>query len=197
MVPVRMLAAAVLALGGAAAGAAERVGVPGSSTTYPAYLEAAGGGKTIRFNLTGVALRKKLVFNVYTIGSYLVEGTAVRTAEDLAAADSLKSLHLVMERTVEGKDMASAFETAIRQNYPAPAFEAEVGQLVQLMNAHNAEKGDYIVLTHTPGVGLRCLMPGKVDFTIKNPQFSKAVWDVYLGRNNLGEAIKKGLVSRL
>ena len=27
--------------------------------------------------------------------------------------------------------------------------------------------------------------------------FSRAVWDIYLGRNNLGEGIKKGLVSRV
>ena len=46
-------------------------------------------------------------------------------------------------------------------------------------------------------VGLHVAMPGKVDFLIKNPKFSKAVWDVYLGKNNVGEAVKKGLTSRL
>ena len=27
--------------------------------------------------------------------------------------------------------------------------------------------------------------------------FARAVWEIYLGPNNLGESIKKGLVSRL
>ena len=31
----------------------------------------------------------------------------------------------------------------------------------------------------------------------QNPHFSRAVWDMYLGRNNVSDSIKKGLVSRL
>jgi hypothetical protein len=37
----------------------------------------------------------------------------------------------------------------------------------------------------------------KGEFTIDNPAFSQAVWDIYLGKNNIGEGIKKGLTSRL
>jgi hypothetical protein len=135
--------------------------------------------------------------NVYAVASYVQEGASVRTAEQLVEVDCVKRLHLVMERAVEGKDMAAAFQSAIRANHPAPAFAAEVEQLTRLLQGDSARKGDHIFLTHLPGVGLHVSMPGKADFTIRNPAFSRAVWDVYLGRNNLGEGIKKGLVSRI
>ncbi|MFQ3652424.1 MAG: chalcone isomerase family protein, partial [Gemmataceae bacterium] len=58
-------------------------------------------------------------------------------------------------------------------------------------------KGDNIYLTHLPGTGLHISVPGKADFLIKNTKFSQAIWEIYLGKNNLGENIKKGLVNRL
>jgi hypothetical protein len=33
--------------------------------------------------------------------------------------------------------------------------------------------------------------------TIPNDKFARAVWEVYLGRKNLGSSIKTGLTSRL
>jgi hypothetical protein len=147
--------------------------------------------------LTGVAMRTKLFVNVYAIGSYVQEGVKVGSAEELAAVDCAKRLHLFMERTVDGKDLAEAFRAAIRMNYPEPAFNDEVATLVQHMQGTSAARGEHIALTHIPGVGLHCIVVGKTDFVIKNPRFSQAVWDIYLGKKNLGENIKKGLTSRL
>jgi hypothetical protein len=192
-----MLAAALVLLGGVGAFAAELVGVHGSDTRFTTTMESTAGGKPAKLVLTGVALRQKFFFNVYAIGSYVREGAGVRSAEELAAADCPKCLHLVMERALEGKDMAEAFQTAIRANYPEPAFAEEVSTLVQTMRAETVSRGDHIYLTHIPDVGLQCRIIGKTEFLIKNPQFSRALWDIYLGKNNLGEAIKKALVSRL
>jgi hypothetical protein len=192
---VMVVAVAALAAGGASA--AELVGVHGTSTRFTSTMEATVGDKPVRLLLTGAAVRQKVFVNVYAVASYVQEGVAVRTPERLAEVDCVKRLHLVMERAVDGKDMAAAFQAAIRANYPEPAFAAEVEQLTRMMQGDAAKKGDHIFLTHQPGVGLHCSMPGKADFTIRNPAFSRAVWDIYLGKNNLGEGIKKGLVSRV
>ncbi|MHB1424192.1 MAG: chalcone isomerase family protein [Gemmataceae bacterium] len=177
--------------------AVELVGVPGSGTHYTTTMDISIGGKPVHLVLTGVALRQKLFFNVYTLGSYVLEGAALHTAEDLAALDRPKQLHLVMERDVAGGDIAEAFSVAIRQNYPTPNFNEEVNRLVEVMREIEFKKGDHIYLTHQPGIGLRCQVIGKGDFTIENPDFSRAIWDIYLGKNNIGDGIKKGLVSRL
>jgi hypothetical protein len=102
-----------------------------------------------------------------------------------------------MERDVDGKDMAEAFKAAIRMNYPAPAFERELTMLTDYMRNHPVKKGDEVLLTHVPGVGLHVKLPGQGQIMIDNPAFPHAVWNIYLGKNNLGDAIKRGLTSRL
>lgn len=191
------LLAGLLGLAVSASFAGELVGVPGSYTQYPADVDASVGGKAVKLSLTGTAMRSKFILNVYAIGSYVQAGSGVKTAEDVIAADTVKRLHLVMERTVEGKDLAEAFRSAVRMNHPEPVFKDEVGTLVSFMRSTSVRKGEHIHLTHVPGVGLHCSVAGKADFLIKNVKFAQAVWEIYLGKNNLGEHIKKGLVSRL
>jgi hypothetical protein len=198
MVSSRLIAVALVALaGGAGLMAADQVGVPGSATTFPSQAETSLGGPAVKLRLTGTAMRTKYLFNVYALASYVVEGVKVGSPEELAAIDRSKQLHLVMERNVDGKDMAEAFRAAIRMNYPEPVFNDEVATLVQFIRSIDAQKGDHVYLTHVPGVGLHCYVAGKGAIQIKNLAFSRAVWDMYLGKNNLGEQIKKGLVSRL
>lgn len=193
----RLLSAALLLVCAASVGAVELVGVHGSNTQYTTTMDITIGEKSYHLVLTGVALREKFFFNVYTIGSYVLEGAAVHSAEELAAVNQPKQLHLIMERDVAGSDIAEAFLIAIRQNYPTPYFNEEVNRLVGMMREIQFKKGDHIYLTHQPGIGLRCQVIGKGDFMIENPDFSRAVWDIYFGKNNIGEGIKKGLTSRL
>jgi len=176
---------------------AQNVGVSGSSVTYPAVSDIKVGDKTVKTVLTGTALRTKLIVNVYAIGSYVEEGAGVRSAMDLVTCDKYKRLHLVMERSISGSDFAEAFRSAVRLNYNAPMFQEEIDTLVAYMKTTSLRKGDHIFLTHVPGVGIHIHSPGKADFLIKNTKFSQAIWEIYLGKNNLGDAIKKGLVSRL
>jgi hypothetical protein len=176
---------------------AQNVPVPGSYVTYPASTQVKVGDREVKTLLTGTAMRTKIIVNVYAIGSYVEEGAGVKTADDLLTTDKLKRLHLVMERTVTGADFAEAFRSAVRMNYNAPMFNEEIDSLVAFMKTTSLRKGEQIYLTAVPGVGLHVSVVGKADFLIKNPKFSQAIWEIYLGKNNLGDTIKKGLVNRL
>jgi chalcone isomerase-like protein len=176
---------------------AEEVGVSGSDIKYESELKADVGDKKVNLVLTGTALRKKLFFNVYTIGSYVQEGAGVHDGDELAGKNCPKQLHLVLERDVKGSDMADALRSAIRANYDDPQFAGELKMLVEFMGKLDIKKGDNVRLTHVPGKGLHADIEGKAQLLIENPSFSKAVWDIYFGKNNLGDAIKKALVARL
>jgi hypothetical protein len=173
------------------------VNVPGTGISYPSAIRHKVGGRDTTLVLTGVALRKKLVFNVYTIGSYLEIGAKVSSPEELANLDAAKQLHLVMERDMSGKDLAAAFRAAVRMNHAAPSFEQELATLDAFLQKLDVKQGDQLWLTTLPGVGFHGSLAGKSDITIKNVAFARAVWEIYLGRNNLGAPIKAGLVSRL
>jgi hypothetical protein len=191
-----LLVAALAALPGAAA-LAETVAVDGSDTSYETKIEPSVGGKAVKMALTGVALRKRLVFKVYTIGSYVECGAGVRSAEDLASADVPKQLHLVMERDVGGAELADAVEKAIHKGRGDDAFPDELKSLRETMKAMELKKGDHVRLTNVPKKGITCDVAGKKQLLIENADFSRAVWEIYLGKKNIDDDIKKALVSRL
>jgi hypothetical protein len=193
----RVLLVAALAALPAAMALGETVAVDGSDTSYETKIEPTIGGKAVKMDLTGAALRKRLVFKVYTIGSYVEAGAGLRSAEDLAAADVPKQLHLVMERDVDGNELADAVEKAIHKGRGDDAFPEELKSLHDTMKALELKKGDNIRLTNIPKKGITCDVAGKKQLLIENSDFSRAVWEIYLGKKNIDDDIKKALVSRL
>ncbi len=154
-------------------------------------------GKSVKLALTGSALRKKYGFSVYTVASYMVEGTKVRDAEELAKADIAKQLHLIFERDVDGQSIATSFRGSIATNHPAPAFKNELAKLEQYFLAHSAKQNDHLWLTNIPGVGLGCQFSGQPGVVIDGVSFSQAIWRTYLGPNSISVAITEGLTSRI
>jgi hypothetical protein len=182
----------------AVARADDHISVPGSSLKYPPNVtQDVGGGKMVKMRITGVALRKRLGFSVYVVGSYLDENAKAGSAEELIAVEAPKELILTMERDVDGKDLADAFTTAIRKNYPGDAFAAEIEKLMGLLGSNQAKKGDRVLLLSVPNVGLYALHIGHKDVFIANPAFAKAIWEIFLGKHPVTEEVKRGLVSRL
>lgn len=178
------------------AAAADKVGVSGSDVQYPTEATATVGNKKFPQKLTGTAMRKRAFFNVYTIGSYVSTDFKGTTADELASADVCKQLHLVVQRNVGGDDMANAFRTAIRANYP-DGYETELKKLCDMISAQDVAKNENVWITHIPGYGLHVTLVGKKSEYIPGVKFAKAVWEIYLGPKNVGEAVKKALVSRL
>ncbi|KAJ3048459.1 hypothetical protein HK102_012684 [Quaeritorhiza haematococci] len=189
-----LLAAALLGLCGAAIAADATVTI--GSTRYPTSVAGQSGDMPIRLKLTGTAMRTKWTFNVYSIASYVHDEAVVRTPEELAGAPAPKMLCLFFERSIASADLAKSFREAVAMNHPAPAFKAELDALAEYFEAHPVSKGKSLWLTSDPVVGFRCQLRDAPALTLPNGEFARAVWDVYLGPNNLGDAIKTGLISR-
>ena len=187
---------AAILLGLCASATADDSAVTVGSTNYPTSIAVQAGDKPMRLRLTGAAMRTKWTFNVYSIASYVKEGTAVPTPESLASAAVPKKLCLTFERAVASADLAKSFRESVAMNHPAPAFKAELDALAAYFEAHPVAKGSRVWLSSEPKVGFRCQLYGAPAVTIPNVAFARAVWDVYLGPKNLGDAIKTGLTSR-
>lgn len=177
--------------------AADPVPVKRTSVTYSPIVSVTAKDKAVPLNLTGVGLRTKFGFGVYTIASYVQDGTLVRGAEDVAKANSVRLLHLVMQRTVQPTEFIGAFRAAVGKSYPEDKFAAEFKQLVEAVGENAAAKGDHLTLLHVPGEGVRVRVGMKVDVTVKSPAFAQALWEVYLGPKPLDEGLKKELVGLL
>ncbi len=160
-------------------------------------IESQIGGRPVKLVLTGSAVRTKSIFKVYSVDSYVEQGCGIRTAQDMISSDRPKQLHLVMLRAVAGADMADAFVAHLRANHPEPEFAAEVKKVADLLRSRTSEKGDEIWFSHVPNVGFEFRAPGGMTGTVANVAFSKAVWENYFGKHNVGEHVKAGLLSRL
>jgi hypothetical protein len=191
-----LTAAVTVAVAIGAATAAETVGVEGSSARFPVAMEVKVGEQPVRLTLTGAALRKRAFITAYAVASYLQEGVKAKSADELVAAKGVKVLILVLERDVTGKDIADGMRTGVRLNYPADAFARELAIVDQTLQNMRLRKGDRVTLTAAPGAGLRCQVGEMTDATVGDAKFARAVWDMYLGRTNLNDALKSGLVSR-
>lgn len=195
---MRSVHVVVMTLAVASVGAAaERVPVPGSRNTFDAVITSRIAERSIPMVLTGTALREYLFVNVYSIGSYVQQGSAVKSAEELARADIAKELHLVMERAVSGADMAAAVEKSIVANHAPAQFARDLRRFLDFLASNSVAKGDRVRIAHVPGVGVDVQIQGKQSIAVSNPLLSRAIWDIYFGRYNLGAKIKSGLVSRL
>lgn len=168
----------------------------GADTRYPAEIEKNIGGKDYKLTLTGETLVKRSIFKLYTIASYVQADVNVHSAAEIVSKDCAKQLHLVMERQINGQDMAASFVDAISLNYPGPKFAEQKKQLLDFMKNQVLKKGDHVYLTHVPSVGFECVMPkGKI--LIKDVGFAQAIWEIYLGKINIGEEYKAALISKL
>jgi|GEM_PF-259995 len=172
-------------------------GVTVGRTRYPKTMNSHVGGKPVKMVLTGAAMRTKWTLKVYSIGSYVQEKTPVRNASELVSADVPKQLCLAFEREVDGETLSGSFRDSIGMINPPPAFEAELAELTRYMAAHPVKVGSCIWLSYIPGFGLGCQVVGSPELKIKNVALARAVWEVYLGRKNLGVAIQTGLTSHL
>jgi hypothetical protein len=194
---VRSLFAGLLtALAAVPAVAQDTVVVPGTSTRYPVAVSTSDGKQDVVLKLTGVALRSKVVVDVYTVGSYLQQGATARTADELVAIDAVKLLSIMMARDVDGPDLIDAFKTAVAKTHPG-RFGDEFGKLSRHVGSSVAKKGSEVVIAYVPGSGTRFSFEGKEPLVIPGKEFADAVWGVYLGSHPITDSIKKGLTARL
>ncbi|QDU62202.1 Chalcone-flavanone isomerase [Planctomycetes bacterium Pan216] len=171
--------------------------VPGCQIRFPQAIESGSGEVATIFDLTGAALRKRLWFNVYAMGSYVARGTDVHNAQDLVDADIPKRLLLVMDRKVSSSQMASSVRGSLERQPGARKLQKDIDKLIEFLRTRSIDRGDEIWLIHTPGVGFTCRFNDEASMEIPDPEFSQLVWNSYFGPAKVSDDLCSGLTSRL
>jgi hypothetical protein len=186
-----------LLLAATPARAVEPVPVPGSDVTFVPKVQQTARGQDVTLTITGTALRKKFFVNVYALASYLQDGVAVKTADELAKAEAVKLLHMVMERPVSGSQFLDAFKTAVGADKARKEFAPQFATLETTLKTATADTGEYVLLTYIPEAGTRFRVANRIDITIPGKDFAQALWGTFLGDQPIDSDMRKGLVSRL
>lgn len=175
----------------------ESVAVKGSQTRFPSRTAFRRGSESVPVRLTGAALRTRLGFGVYAVGSYVQEGVTLREPADLVRADCAKMLELVFERNVGGSTMYESLAANLRAGHPAPAFRDELARLSQFLQAHPAARGSVLRLAYEPTHGLTLTAGDGSVLAYPGHEFAQALWGIYFGAKPMDPTIRTALAQRL
>ncbi len=162
---------------------------------YPSEIYIEGEA----FVATGTALREKtfMKINVYTIVSYVSREADFRaeTATELVNYTGHKRIEMDLTRGLSRDQLIDSFTDGIKNNYrDISFFKSELDELKDCF-VRDAEEGDKVIFIHNPQIGLVVQVNDKICAEIRNVDFMKAVWSIWLGKKPIDQQMKLQLIS--
>lgn len=206
----------------ARATAHEAVREPESGTPFPVVLIPPGG--TTPHRLMGTGIRQRTIFrvNVYAFGLYVDPADAETALAAFAGQQAFElrrderfhrrlldldfgmTLRLVMTRTVEGGDVADAFDEALRPRMPragrnpeAVGAKTALARLRSHLDADEVRRGTEIVFSCGPAGRLTTSVEQSQREPIESRALCRALFDVYLGEEPIERDAKRNIVGGL
>ena len=154
--------------------------------TFPSEVSFDYGGKDYTLEATGVATRKKFMFKVYSVASYLQEGGNGQgdKIQQIMQPDSAKQLTLKWVRNVNAEKVQNGFRNSLEKVITDGGLRGEVDKFVSFFN-EDVKVGDEQVLRWVPGGTIVVIINGTEKGTIENQEFAKALWNVWFGKKSV------------
>lgn len=160
-----------------------------AGSTFPQVITVENGGKKYTLEATGAATRRKLIVNVYSIASYVQQGTQLNGDKNQALANSDVAKQFTMKwlRDVEGEKIRQAYLEGYQKNLSPEEFnrlKSNVDQFLGFFN-QDSRKGEEYNIRSFPGGEVEVWIAGKKVGSTKDPAFAKATWNIWLGPNSV------------
>lgn len=157
---------------------------------FPAAVEFKHDGADYKLSITGVGVRKKVVFKVYGIAHYMevADFADVHKALDNALSDSYaKQITMDFARDVGVEKIQDAYRKGFEKN--ATDEEAEVivpfvDTFVGYFN-EDVKENDQFVLRWLPDGIVLTVVKGVEKEPIANVTFAKVLWRIWLGEKSI------------
>ena len=216
---VLLVTVSVLAM--AQSTAPNRVYEPRSGTPFPLSLTPPGG--TTLHWIMGTGIRQRTIFRIkiYAFGLYVdpegaraslsrFAGVSASTLErdesfyrQLLDLDFAMTLRLVMTRTLDGEDVAEAFDDALRPRMARAVTDTndsgeELAALEQFrgyLNVGEVSTGTEVVFSCGPAGRLATSVGGNERPPIDSRALCRALFDVYLGADPISDDGKRSVIA--
>ena len=146
--------------------------------------------------LNGSGIRKRVIFEVYSIGLYLPK--KVSSAQEAIASPGPKRIDIRMLRDVSAEQFSGALAEGIRENHSeaeARALEPSVKQLASIMAEVQEAKKGMLISLGWDGKATQLRIDGKsVGAPIEGEDFYRALLRIWLGEKPVQENLKKALL---
>lgn len=159
---------------------------------FPATVSFEEGGKKYDLEATGVSTRKKLMFKVYSVASYLEGGLskdAANRVQTVLDSDKAKQLSIKWVRNAEASQITDAYRESLKiaADGQDAALSKEINQYVSFFN-HNISKGEEQVIRQLPGGIVQVYINGNLAGTINSEAFAKVLWKIWFGKKSVVNA---------
>ncbi|KAF0247893.1 MAG: hypothetical protein FD167_2706 [bacterium] len=174
-----------------------QVAEPSSGVSFPAQVNVGGTNATI----TGVGLRKRAIFKVYAIASYM-DSSKINKAADpytqLLTDGPAKQITMHFVRDVDAASIRSAFEDSLKNNIPSYATSPAKKNADAFLAAQvDMKTNQEIVLHWTQGGKIDLVVNGQSKASFTDPVLARGIWSIWLGASPISGDIKTGLVTKM
>ena len=189
-----------LILFAAAATAQESVQEPSTGKSFPVVVKYTRNGTEYPMSLTGVAVRKKLVFKVYGMAHYAQDPVKAPKEEALGAMlvdGKARQITMDFARDVDAGKIRDAYLDGFRENATADelkSIQPLVDEFVGFF-AKEVKENQQLILRWLPGGIVVATITGEEMPAITSPLFARVLWSIWFGKDSIVD--RDDLVARI
>jgi hypothetical protein len=180
--------------------AQEKVKEPSTEIEFPTVVKFTSEGKEYQASLTGVAVRKKVIFKVYGMAHYMQDAGKMGEADAYAAVltdGKAKQISLQFVRDVDAASIQSAYRDGFKNSTPAadlPKIQGSIDKLLAYFSTP-VKVGDAFTYRWLPGGTIIATVQGQEKPGITDPAFAKSLWAIWFGEDSIVD--REDLVTRM
>jgi hypothetical protein len=180
--------------------AQETVQEPSTGKSFPVVVKFTKDGVGYTMSLTGVAVRKKLVFKVYGMAHYAqdpVKGPKDAALEAMLVDGKARQITMDFARDVDAAKIRDAYLDGFKENATADEFTSIrplVDQFVAFFS-RDVKENQQFVLRWLPGGIVIAAVAGEEKPPLTSPLFARVLWSIWLGKDSIVD--RSDLVSRI
>ncbi len=177
----------------------ETVLEPSTGKSFPAVVKYTRDGVDYTMTLTGVAVRKKLVFKVYGIAHYAqdpVKGPKDAALDAMLVDGKARQITMDFARDVDAEKIRDAYMDGFKDNATADEFTSIHSLVDQFVTYFSKEvkENQQFVLRWLPGGVVIATVAGEEKPPITSPVFARILWSIWLGKDSIvdrGDLVSK------
>lgn len=180
--------------------AQETIQEPSTGKSFPVAVTYSKDGVEYPMSMTGVAVRKKLVFRVYGMAHYAqdpVKGTREEALQAMLVDGKARQITMDFARDVDAEKIRDAYMDGFRENASADelkSIQPLVDQFVGFFSKEVKENQQF-VLRWLPGGVIVATVAGEEKSPLTSPLFARVLWSIWLGKNSIVD--RDDLVARI
>lgn len=195
-----IISAALCCLATLPGNAQDRVTEPSTGKSFETRVVVNYNGTDYIQQLTGVTVRKKIVFKVYGMAHYMqdpVNSSEEEAFQSILADGKAKQIVMSFVRDVDKQKIQDAYRDGFKENASADdvkRLQPLIDQFVSFF-ASDVKENDQFVLRWLPGGVIIAIVQGVEKPVIKDDLFARTLWSIWFGEDSIVH--REDLVSRI